>query len=83
MLSVAFHPIYKYSLPDGHRFPMDKYYLLPQQLIKEGICSQEDFFEPEKALSEIITKVHTEEYYKRLQNLALDKKEIRKIGFPL
>ncbi|MDG2436067.1 MAG: histone deacetylase, partial [Polaribacter sp.] len=33
MLKIAFHPIYKHELPVGHRFPMEKYDLLPQQLI--------------------------------------------------
>jgi hypothetical protein len=30
MLKIALHPIYKYPLPEGHRFPMDKYDLLPK-----------------------------------------------------
>ena len=33
MLKIANHPIYKHELPEGHRFPMEKYDLLPQQLI--------------------------------------------------
>ena len=36
MLPIAFHPIYKHPLPEGHRFPMLKYELLPQQLLHEG-----------------------------------------------
>lgn len=83
MLKIAYHPSYKYSLPEGHRFPMAKYNLLPAYLLNRGICSEENFFEPEKIAAEIILKVHTEEYYQRLLNLELDKKEIRKIGFPL
>lgn len=83
MLKVAYHPIYKYSLPDGHRFPMAKYNLLPEYLLKQGICTKENFFEPEKISAASIRKVHTEEYYNRLITLQLDKKEIRKIGFPL
>ena len=44
MLKIAFHPIYKYSLPEGHHFPMEKYELLPQQLLHEGTCKPENFF---------------------------------------
>jgi hypothetical protein len=33
-------------LPENHRFPMEKYELLPQQLMLEGTCKKEDFFEP-------------------------------------
>jgi len=83
MLKVAYHPIYKYQLPEGHRFPMDKYHLLPKKLLEEGICSESNFFEPKKVASETVLRVHSKEYYKRLLQLELDKKEIRKIGFPL
>ncbi|RDK88373.1 acetoin utilization deacetylase AcuC-like enzyme [Marinirhabdus gelatinilytica] len=62
---------------------MAKYNLLPGYLLKEGICTQENFFEPEKIPAKIITQVHTRDYYNRLLDLKLDKKEIRKIGFPL
>jgi hypothetical protein len=47
MLKIANHPIYRHKLPEGHRFPMEKYDLLPQQLIYEGTCAEENFFEPE------------------------------------
>ncbi len=83
MLKIAYHPSYKYSLPEGHRFPMAKYSLLPEYLLKQGICTQANFFEPKKVSAEIILKVHAETYYQRLLNLELDTKEIRKIGFPL
>lgn len=83
MLKVAYHPIYKYQLPEGHRFPMDKYHLLPNKLIKERICTPQNFFEPEKVASSIILNIHENNYYQRLISLELDKKEIRKIGFPL
>jgi acetoin utilization deacetylase AcuC-like enzyme len=43
---IAFHPIYQHPLPEGHRFPMLKYELLPQQLLHEGTATQTDFFEP-------------------------------------
>ncbi|WP_432412424.1 histone deacetylase family protein [Rasiella sp. SM2506] len=83
MLKIAYHPIYKYSLPEGHRFPMAKYNLLPEYLLKQGICTEANFFEPEKVSAAIILKVHTEDYYQKLLTLELDQKEIRKIGFPL
>lgn len=83
MLKIAFHPIYKYQLPPGHRFPMEKYELLPQQLLQEGTCRADNFFEPEILSEENILAVHTKEYFDDLLNLTLDKTAIRKIGFPL
>lgn len=83
MLKIAFHPIYKHPLPEGHRFPMDKYDLLPQQLLYEGTCSNANFFEPEKPNDKHILAVHTPEYYYDLINITLDQRTARKIGFPL
>lgn len=83
MLKIAFHPIYKYSLPVGHRFPMEKYELLPQQLLHEGTCNAENFFEPKMPSEEDILAVHTWEYYKSLLDLTIDKRAARKIGFPM
>ena len=83
MLSIAHHPIYQLPLPKGHRFPMEKYDLLPRQLLHEGTCSADDFFVPKKLDQATIERVHTPAYVKHLFDLSLDRKEIRKIGFPL
>ncbi|APQ17644.1 histone deacetylase family protein [Maribacter hydrothermalis] len=83
MLKIAYHPIYKYPLPDGHRFPMEKYELLPQQLIHEGTCKAENFFEPEIPNDKHIVAVHDPEYFYDLLNMMISPKMARKIGFPL
>ncbi|GAK88304.1 histone deacetylase [Nonlabens ulvanivorans] len=81
---IAFHPIYKHPLPDGHRFPMVKYELLPQQLLLEGTANLTDFFEPSILCSDIdVLRVHTSEYLENLKSLNLDRKAARKLGFPL
>lgn len=83
MFPIAFHPIFKHPLPEGHRFPMLKYELLPQQLLHEGIAQKSDFFEPEIIPIEPVLRVHTKEYVSDLLDLTLDPKAARKIGFPL
>ena len=83
MLKIAFHPLYKHPLPEGHRFPMLKYELLPEQLIYEGTCTEDNFFEPEIPLDDNILRVHTKAYVQDLKQLTLDKRAARKIGFPL
>ena len=83
MLKIAHRNIYAHPLPEGHRFPMLKYELLPEQLLYEGTCNQANFFEPENAKEVDIAAVHTKEYIHALKQLTLDKKAIRKIGFPL
>jgi len=83
MLKIAYHPIYKHPLPEGHRFPMEKYDLLPQQLLHEGTCKDDNFFEPKRPNDKYILTVHTPEYYYDLVNITLDQRAARKIGFPL
>ncbi|MBT2159994.1 histone deacetylase family protein [Zobellia barbeyronii] len=83
MLKIAYHPIYKHSLPEGHRFPMLKYELLPKQLLHEGTCTLENFFEPEIPNDKYIVAVHDPEYFYDLLNIKIPSREARKIGFPL
>lgn len=83
MLKIAFHPCYEHPLRQGHRFPMEKYDLLPRQLLHEGICIPDNFFEPAKVKREDLIRVHTEDYVDRLLRLEISKKEERATGFPL
>ena len=83
MLKIAYHEIYNHPLPENHRFPMIKYDLLPQQLLYEGTCIEENFFTPEIPNNKHFFTVHTPEYFFDLLNITLSKKEERKIGFPL
>ena len=84
MFPIAFHPIYKHPLPEGHRFPMIKYELLPEQLLHEGTATTADFFEPSKLCDDAdVLRVHTRDYLDDLKNLTLDKRAARKLGFPL
>lgn len=83
MLTIAYHPIYHHPLPPGHRFPMEKYSLLPQQLLREGTCTEENFFTPTPISESDIVKIHTAEYWEKLKSLNLTRQEERKTGFPL
>lgn len=83
MLKIAYHPIYNHPLKEGHRFPMEKYDLLPQQLLYEGTCVEENFFEPEIPNNKHFFTVHTPDYFFDLLNITLNQKAARKIGFPL
>ena len=83
MLKIAHHVIYNHPLKEGHRFPMEKYDLLPQQLIYEGTCNEDNFFEPEIPNNKHFFTVHEPEYFFDLLNITLDQKAARRIGFPL
>jgi acetoin utilization deacetylase AcuC-like enzyme len=83
MLKIAFDPIYAHPLPEGHRFPMLKYELIPQQLLHEGIVTPENFFSPDKLDEDTILLTHDKTYWQQLRDLTLSAKEQRRIGFPL
>ena len=72
-----------HKLPENHRFPMEKYELIPQQLLHEGLVEKESFFSPNLAKDFWIEKAHDKEYISKLNHLTLSKSEIRKTGFPL
>lgn len=78
---IAFHPIYVHELPENHRFPMDKYDLLPRQLLHEGTATKDDFFTPKVIADKHVADVHCTDYVRRLKQLELNKKEQRTSGF--
>lgn len=79
---IALHKCFRHPLPEGHRFPMAKYELLPQQLLYEAIVTKDDFFAPDPVEIKFLTKVHQASYLERLLHLTLDPREVRRIGFP-
>ncbi|TXH21562.1 MAG: histone deacetylase [Chitinophagaceae bacterium] len=81
MYSIAYHPKYYHQVPLGHRFPMEKYELLPQQLLHFGVVQKQQFFEPVKVNIEEVKTVHDSDYVNRFTQLKLSPKEIRRIGF--
>lgn len=83
MLKIAWSSIYCHPLPEGHRFPMEKYNLLPEQLIYEGTVNESNFFPPTLLEERWIVNTHTQSYLEKLKSLSLNKSEIRKTGFPL
>ncbi len=83
MLKIAFAPIYIYDLPQGHRFPMSKYQLIPEQLIHEGTVTSDHFFSPGYLTDQVLLKTHSQEYIQKLYNLPLGRREERDIGFPV
>jgi len=83
MLKIAYDPIYAHPLPEGHRFPMLKYELIPAQLLHEGVIGQENLFSPSLLDEETILLTHDKSYWQQLRDLTLPPKEQRRTGFPL
>lgn len=83
MLKVAFSPIFLYQVPEKHRFPMQKYRLIPERLMQEGTLSEANFFAPKKLTEAEILTTHTAEYWEKLKTQTLSRKEARAIGFDM
>jgi len=81
-LYIAFDPIYAHPLPEGHRFPMLKYELIPEQLLYEGVIGPDNLFAPAPCPEENVLLTHTREYLDKLLHQGLSPKEQRHIGFP-
>ena len=82
-MKIAWNKIYSHPLPEGHKFPMEKYSLIPQILLEDQIIKPNDIIDPQEITKENILLTHSEEYLNRLESLSLNKKEVRKMGFPL
>lgn len=82
ILKIAYDPVYAHPLPEGHRFPMLKYELIPEQLIYEGTITRANLFSPLACPDDIVLLTHSREYLDKLKNQTLSPQEQRKIGFP-
>jgi len=83
MLPIINHPDYVAQIGDDHRFPIKKFGELIKLLRKKNIATKYNTFEPNEVSVTTLLNVHTEEYINKINNLSLDKDEIRKLGFPL
>jgi acetoin utilization deacetylase AcuC-like enzyme len=82
ILPIVYHPDYVVSLPDEHRFPMAKFRLLYEMILRENIAQEKQFFQPQKPHPSIIELVHERSYIENYLQGTLDYKAQRKIGLP-
>lgn len=73
---------YAIELPDGHRFPMSKYQLLREGVLREGLVPPERLHDPQRVSVEDLLLVHTREYVDHITNGTLPAAEQRRIGLP-
>jgi len=81
-MRVYFHDIFVFPLPEGHRFPAEKYRLLRQRLLSQNILRPDELFLAEAVSDEQLALVHTQEYLKKVKSGLLSEKEIRRLGLP-
>ena len=69
-------------LPDGHRFPIQKYALVRDLVIRRGLLPPEGVEEPEAASREDLALVHQLPYLDAIARGTLDPGATRRLGFP-
>lgn len=71
-----------FPLPEGHRFPKQKYWLLRRRVVEAGLLSPGDLCPAPPAPMEALRMVHDEGYLQRLLRGELSPQEERRIGLP-
>ena len=79
---VIYHPQYDLDL-GTHVFPSEKFRLIRDALLADGIAEASDFLQPEPAPDEDILRVHTTAYLNKLQTDSLTLSERMKLEIPL
>ena len=79
---LYYSPYYYADIGEGHVFPIRKFELVRDLLLKEGTLREDEIYEPEPARVEDLLLVHTEDYITRLTDGTLTAKEVRKLGLP-
>ncbi|WP_199507606.1 MULTISPECIES: histone deacetylase [unclassified Psychrobacter] len=83
MLKIAYSEIFRYQVPEKHRFPMQKYTMIPERLLAEGTITTANFFAPRALTEDEILTTHTADYWRKLKTQTLTAKEARPIGFEM
>lgn len=81
-MKVFYSDHFVLPLPEGHRFPMVKYSMLRERVETNGICGTGELRVPRAVTDEEILRAHERGYLKRVVTGTLDRKEVRRIGFP-
>jgi len=78
---LVYHPDYDLHLGD-HVFPSQKYRLVRERLLAEGLATPDDFVQPEPASDEDVLLVHEPGWIQRLKTGTLDFQELLRLEIP-
>jgi acetoin utilization deacetylase AcuC-like enzyme len=76
------HDRWRFPLPERHRFPIDKYGLLRERVVADGIARPEEVLEPEPAPWAWLEAVHDAGLLERIRGGTLTLREARGLGLP-
>jgi acetoin utilization deacetylase AcuC-like enzyme len=78
---LIYHQGYDLNL-GAHVFPSQKFRLIADKLVKDGIATSEDFLLPESATDADLLRVHTNDWVMKLKTGTLTLSEIMKLEVP-
>jgi acetoin utilization deacetylase AcuC-like enzyme len=78
---LIYHEGYDLNLGE-HVFPSQKFRLIAEKLVADGIASKEDFLRPQPASDSDILRVHTSEWVQKLKTGTLTRSDIMKLEVP-
>jgi acetoin utilization deacetylase AcuC-like enzyme len=79
---VVYHSRYDLNL-GAHVFPSQKFKMVHDALLEEGLADEGDFVEPQSAADEDVLHVHTPAYVQKLQTDSLTLSERMKLEIPV
>lgn len=82
MALAFYHDVFDFPLPAGHRFPKEKYRLLRETLLAQGILRERDLALSPAAPVSALLQAHTRDYVERTLTGRWHKQEARRIGLP-
>ena len=80
-LKLIYHEQYDLNL-GAHVFPSQKYRLIHDRLLAEGVATAEDFLAPEPASEEDVLRVHTADFVRKLKTGTLSQEEEARLEVP-
>ena len=78
---LVYHDRYDLNL-GPHVFPSQKFRLIYEMLLREGLAKEEDFLKPEPASDEDILRVHTGEWVRKLKTGTLTASDVMRLEVP-
>ncbi len=81
-MKVFYSDEFGFSVPEGHRFPIDKFRMVREAVCAQGLVPPGEMSVPEPAEDAAILRAHDETYVRRLEAGQLTLKEMQRIGLP-
>ena len=81
-MNIFTYDSFTFPLPEGHRFPAEKYRLLREAVEAAQVVPPENLITPTPATTNQLRRAHSEEYLDKVQYGRLSPPEIRRIGLP-